>query len=100
MTYRPGQLVYVDRRWPLKADAVKADVGVELCGDTITPSFNEGEALVVAVLPGPVREVVKHTRFGSESKKDSRGTALMLLLPDGQYGWIKSDSGYPRVTSE
>lgn len=84
MTYRPGQLVYVDRRWPLKADAVKADVG---------------EALVVAVLPGPVREVVKHTRFGSESKKDSRGTALMLL-PDGQYEWIKSDSGYTRVTSE
>lgn len=100
-SYRPGQTVFIDKRWPLKADALRTDEGlVELGGDTIVPSVNQCDALVIAVLPGPVREVVKNTRWGNESKRDSRGTALMLLLPDGRYGWIKSDNNYPRVTSE
>lgn len=99
MTYRPGQTVWIDTRWPLRADAVMVDGVVELTGARIDVTA-AGDALVLAVQPGPVRETVKHTRFGSETKKDFRGTALMLLLPQGTFGWIKSDSNYPPVTSE
>lgn len=100
MTYRPGQTVWVDNRWPLKTDAVFIDGVVELVGNA-TSVTKEGDALVIAVVPGPVRETVKHGKWGhSESRKDSRGTALMLLLPQGTYGWIKTDGNYPQVTSE
>lgn len=100
MTYRPGQTVWVDARWPVRERAVVVDGVVELIGDS-TQVTVAGDALVVAVVPGPVRETVKHGKWGhSESRKDSRGTALMVLLPQGTYGWIKSDSRYPHVTSE
>lgn len=100
MTYHPGQTVWVDARWPLREQAVIVDDVVELCGNKIIVT-SEGDALIIAVQPGPVREEVKHGRFGSStSKKDSRGIALMVLLPQGTYGWIKSDGRYPQVTSE
>ena len=100
MTYQPGQTVWVDARWPLREQAIVVDDVVELCGNQIVVTA-AGDALIIAVQPGPVREVVKHGKWGhSESKKDSRGIALMVLLPQGTFGWIKSDGRYPQVTSE
>ena len=101
-TYSPGQLVYVDSRWPMSTQLGSTDDDgvVELVGARFDVT-REGDALIIAALPAVVREEMKQTWKASKSKVDRRrGWVLMLLLPNGQLGWIRSDGNYPRVTSE
>lgn len=100
MNYEPGQLVYFDKRWPPTTHVVRCSDVIEMSGNKLVTTC-VGDALIIGVIPGPVRvEIQIAITGGKKSKKDSRGCALMLLLPDGQFGWIISDGSYPRVTSE
>lgn len=91
--------MYVDRRWPLRAEVNWIGNIVELCGGGFVPDC-EGDALVICVHRGTARVETQVAITGKKSMKDRKGTVLMLLLANGQMGWIVSDGKYPAVTAE
>lgn len=98
MTFVPGQTVYITRATVLRAHADFGDV-IELEGAQVVSQI-EGDALVVAAKRGVVRAPQPKQFRKPETKRDRSAWALMLLLPDGQYGWLVGDSSFPKVTTE
>ena len=91
--------MYIDGRWPLRSDVNFYDNVIELCGGGFVPQC-EGDALIICVHRGNARVEEQVAITGKKFMKSRRGTVLMLLLPNGQMGWIVSDGSYPKVTAE
>jgi len=99
MSYKPGQTIYFESQSLYPEIAISQDL-IELKGIAVRPNCF-GDALVIATHPGPVQTQVMMARYSKLSKKVTRAYALMLLLPNGQVGWIATENeNYPVVTSE